>query len=59
MLGAHQVIIGQVRKLARRAAELGDDGSNDLPVSEVLRHNELQAWFLSENLEDEPLVHTK
>jgi starvation-inducible DNA-binding protein len=59
LLEAHQVIIGQVRKLARRAAELGDDGTNDLAVSEVLRRNELQAWFLSEHLVDEPLVHTK
>jgi len=59
LLDAHQVIIGQVRKLARRAAELGDDGTNDLAVSEVLRRNELQAWFLSEYLVDEPLVHAK
>src|ERR1043166_5369624 len=51
VLDAHQVIIGQVRKLARRAGELGDDGTNDLVVSEVLRRNELQAWFLSEHLE--------
>src|SRR5438874_10320083 len=32
LLDAHQVIIGQVRKLSRRAAELGDDGTNDLVV---------------------------
>ena len=59
LLDAHQVIIGQVRKLARRAGELGDDGTNDLVVSEVLRRNELQAWFLSEHLVDAPLVHAK
>jgi starvation-inducible DNA-binding protein len=59
LLDAHQVIIGQVRKLAHRAAELGDDGTNDLAVSEVLRRNELQTWFLSEHLVDEPLVHAK
>jgi starvation-inducible DNA-binding protein len=58
LLDAHQVIIGQVRKLARRAGELGDDGTNDL-VSEVLRRSELQAWFLSEHLADAPLVHAK
>jgi starvation-inducible DNA-binding protein len=29
---------------ARRAAELGDDGSNDLLVGEVIRTNEKQAW---------------
>jgi starvation-inducible DNA-binding protein len=59
LLDAHQVIIGQVRKLSRRAAELGDDGTNDLVVSEVLRRNELQAWFLSEHLVDAVLVHAK
>jgi starvation-inducible DNA-binding protein len=59
LLDAHQVIIGQVRRLARRATELGDDGTNDLAVSEVLRRNELQTWFLSEHLVDEPLVHAK
>ena len=59
LLDAHQVIIGQVRKLARRAGELGDDGTNDLVVSEVLRRNELQAWFQSEHLVDAPLVHAE
>jgi starvation-inducible DNA-binding protein len=56
LLDAHQVIIRQSRKLARRASELGDDGTNDLAVSEVLRTNELQVWFLSEHLVDMPLV---
>src|SRR5437762_2962791 len=50
LLDAHQIIIRQTRKLARRTAELGDDGTNDLLVSEVLRTNELQVWFLSEHL---------
>jgi starvation-inducible DNA-binding protein len=59
LLDAHQVIIRQVRKLAHRAGELGDDGTNDLVVSEVLRRNELQAWFLSEHLVDTPLVHAE
>src|SRR5579871_3653238 len=59
LLDAHQVIIGETRKLARRASELGDDGTNDLVVSEVLRRNELQAWFLSEHLVDAPLVHAE
>jgi starvation-inducible DNA-binding protein len=59
LLDAHQVIILETRKLARRAMELGDDGTNDLLVSEVLRTNELQAWFLSEHLVREPLVEAK
>lgn len=51
--------ICQTRKLARRAVELGDDGTNDLLVSEVLRTNELQVWFLSEHLVDVPLIRAK
>src|SRR5205085_11255525 len=59
LLDAHQIIIGECRKLARRASELGDDGTNDLVVSEVLRTNELQVWFLSEHLVEVPLVRAK
>jgi starvation-inducible DNA-binding protein len=59
LLDAHQVIIGETRKLARRASELGDDGTNDLVVSEVLRTNELQVWFLSEHLVRVPLTEAK
>jgi starvation-inducible DNA-binding protein len=56
LLDAHQVIIRHCRTLSRRAVEIGDDGTNDLVVSDVLRPNELQVWFLSEHLVDEPLV---
>jgi len=56
LLDAHQIIIRQVRKLASRASTIGDDGTNDLVVSDVLRTNELQAWFLSEHLVNVPLV---
>ena len=59
LLDAHQVIIREVRKLASRASQLGDDGTNDLVVSEVLRTNELQAWFLSEHLVNMPLVEAQ
>jgi starvation-inducible DNA-binding protein len=59
LLNAHQVIIRETRKMARRASELGDDGSNDLLVSEVLRTNELQVWFLSEHLVNVPLVEAE
>ena len=59
LLDAHQVIIGESRKLARLASTLGDDGTNDLVVSEVLRTNELQVWFLSEHLVEVSLVRAK
>lgn len=57
LLDAHQIIIRQCRKLADRADEVGDAGTNDMVVSDVLRANELQAWFLSEHLVEMPLVH--
>jgi starvation-inducible DNA-binding protein len=57
LLDAHLVIIRHCRELAERAAKLGDQGTNDLVVSDVLRTNELQSWFLSEHLVNEPLVH--
>jgi starvation-inducible DNA-binding protein len=56
LLDAHQIIIGHCRELAKRADELGDDGTNDLAVSDLLRTNELQVWFLSEHLVESPLV---
>jgi starvation-inducible DNA-binding protein len=59
LLDAHNVIISGCRKLAERAAKLGDDGTNDLVVSDVLRTNELQVWFLSEHLVETPLVQAE
>jgi starvation-inducible DNA-binding protein len=59
LLDAHQIIIGHCRELAERADKLGDDGTNDLVVSDVLRPNELQQWFLNEHLVDMPLVRAE
>ncbi|MEU6098254.1 SsgA family sporulation/cell division regulator [Streptomyces sp. NPDC047079] len=42
--------------LRQTEAELGDEGTNDLLVSQVIRTGELQAWFLAEQLVDTPLV---
>ncbi|HEX7049458.1 MAG TPA: DNA starvation/stationary phase protection protein [Longimicrobiales bacterium] len=56
LLDAHELIIKETRDLARRAEELGDLASNDILVSNVLRTNELQAWFVSEHLVEGPLV---
>jgi len=57
LLDAHQIIIGHCRTLAKRASAVGDDGTNDMILSDVLRPNELQVWFLSEHLVEMPLVH--
>ena len=56
LLDAHQIIIRQCRTLAERANRIGDAGTNDLVVSQVLRTNELQVWFVSEHLVNMPLV---
>ena len=42
--------------MARLAAESGDGGTNDLIVSDVIRTNELQGWFVTERVVDAPLV---
>jgi starvation-inducible DNA-binding protein len=56
LLEAHEIILKEARTAARQAAEGGDDGTNDLLVSQVMRTNELQVWFLAEHLVDVPLV---
>ena len=50
LLQAHELIIDESREAARASAANGDDGTNDLLVSEVLRVNEFQVWFVSEQL---------
>jgi len=56
LLHAHEIVIKEARAMARRAAEKGDDGTNDLLVSDVIRQNEQQVWFLAEHVVDVPLV---
>jgi len=59
LLEAHEMLLLEVRAGADKAAELGDQGTNDLLVSQVLRTNEMQVWFLSEHLVDTPLARTE
>src|SRR5262249_522483 len=56
LLDAHELILSDAHEAAARVAALGDDGTNDLLVSDVIRTGELQAWFLAEHLVDTPLV---
>src|SRR5579859_8004840 len=56
LLEAHEIVLKETRTMAKQASEAGDDGTNDLLVSDVLRTNELQVWFLAEHLVDVPLV---
>lgn len=59
LLEAHEIIIQEVREAARQASAGGDDGTNDLLVSDVLRTHEMQVWFLAEHLVDTPLVRAE
>jgi len=57
LLHAHEIVLKEARAMARKAAEEGDDGTNDLLVSNVIRTNEMQVWLVAEQLVDSPLVH--
>jgi starvation-inducible DNA-binding protein len=56
LLEAHSIILEDARKLAKKASDLGDEGTNDLLISDVVRTNEMQVWFISEHLVEMPLV---
>jgi len=56
LLDAHEIVITKLREAIRRTDRSEDWGSNDLLMSDVLRRNELQVWFISEHLVDVPLV---
>jgi starvation-inducible DNA-binding protein len=55
LLHAHEIVLKEARAMARQAADAGDDGTNDLLVSQVIRTNEQQVWFVGEHLAEGPL----
>ena len=59
LLDAHETVITKVRAAIKKTDKNEDWGSNDLLMSDVLRRNELQVWFISAHLVDEPLVGGK
>ena len=59
LLHAHEILLEEARSMARQADESGDDGTNDLLISDVIRTNELQVWFVAEHVVDEPLARAK
>jgi starvation-inducible DNA-binding protein len=58
LLEAHELILSEIREGISKTAANRDDGTNDLLMSEVLRTNELQVWFIAEHLVDTPLVRS-
>src|SRR3982074_409230 len=59
LLEAHELILKEARTMAKQAQEAGDDGTNDVLVSDVIRTNELQAWFVAEHVVDVPLARAR
>jgi starvation-inducible DNA-binding protein len=57
LLRAHEIVLKEARTMARLASQGGDDGTNDLIVSDVIRRNELQVWFVAEHVVEVPLTH--
>jgi starvation-inducible DNA-binding protein len=56
LLHAHEIVLKEARTMARQAVDSGDDGTNDLIVSDVIRTNELEVWFVAEHVVDTPVV---
>ena len=56
LLEGHEIILKEARAGAKEAADQGDDGTNDMLVSQVVRTNEAQSWFVAEHLVALPTV---
>jgi starvation-inducible DNA-binding protein len=59
LLEAHKIIIQDCLDISEAADDAGDQGTNDLVISDVLRPNELQSWFIGQHLVEMPLILPK
>jgi len=59
LLHAHEIVLKEARTMARQAVENEDDGTNDLIVSDIIRTNELEVWFVAEHVVDTPVVRAR
>jgi starvation-inducible DNA-binding protein len=59
LLEAHKIIIQSCLDISDLADKAGDQGTNDLVVSDILRPNELQSWFIGQHLVEMPLILEK
>ena len=50
LLEAHRKCLAYLRPAASEATEYGDDGTNDLIVSDLIRTHEMQVWFMAEHM---------
>ena len=56
LLEGHKIIMKKCKEIADAADDAGDDGTNDLVISDILRPNELQSWFIGQHLVEMPLI---
>jgi starvation-inducible DNA-binding protein len=59
LLEAHKIIIQSCLDISDAADKAGDQGTNDLVISDILRPNELQSWFIGQHLVEMPLILEK
>lgn len=50
LMRAHEIVLEEARAMARDAAKVGDDGTNDFIIGDVIRVNEMQLWFVAEHV---------
>jgi len=56
LLEAHETIIVETNEAIDQTEENKDWGTNDMLMSDVLRTNQMQVWFVGEHLVDTPTV---
>jgi starvation-inducible DNA-binding protein len=56
LLEAHKQIMEECHDIAEAADDAGDDGTNDMVISDILRANELQSWFIGQHLVEMPFI---
>jgi starvation-inducible DNA-binding protein len=56
LLEGHRIIIQSCLDISEAADDAGDQGTNDLVISDILRPNELQSWFIGQHLVEMPLI---
>jgi starvation-inducible DNA-binding protein len=59
LLEAHKIIIQSCLDISEASEKAGDQGTNDMVVSDILRPNELQSWFIGQHLVEMPLILEK
>lgn len=59
LLQAHEIIMQDCHDIAAKADKVGDDGTSDMVISDILRPNELQSWFIGQHLVEMPLILAK